>query len=245
MSNLITVPADGPSADRVMDRFESRMHRGLALEGLNSHVLCHLGPHYGIWCWSLLALEWTPVFTSPSIVFSLYSIVGVGVTGPPQSTNWSGRVFQAISSAMQILFVWIRLVVVVVRHMLRFSMWVTLDEGLMLVTHNWMFLILWRFHLRFLLYALYWPGIVYVFIFMPKNHSSNLRSNSWSCSCVFNFSKTEFAYQGLLSLGFVLTTSIEAEWRIYASVNLPSLVQIMACRLVGDKPSSEPMLEYC
>ena len=31
--------------------------------------------HYGIWCWSLLALEWTP---SQSIVFSLYSIVGVG-----------------------------------------------------------------------------------------------------------------------------------------------------------------------
>ena len=38
---------------------------------------------------------------------------------------------------------------------------------------------------------------------------------------------------------------IEAEWRIYASVNLPSLVQIMACRLVGAKPLSELMLEYC
>ena len=25
----------------------------------------------------------------------------------------------------------------------------------------------------------------------------------------------------------------------------PSLVQIMACRLVGAKPLSEPMLEYC
>ena len=35
---------------------------------------------------------------------------------------------------------------------------------------------------------------------------------------------------------------IEAEWRIYASVNYPSLVQIMACRLVGAKPLSEPML---
>ena len=56
--------------------------------------------HYGIWCWSLLALEWTPIFTSHSIVFSLYSIVGVGVTGPPQSTDWSGRVLQAISSVM-------------------------------------------------------------------------------------------------------------------------------------------------
>ena len=32
---------------------------------------------------------------------------------------------------------------------------------------------------------------------------------------------------------------------IYASVNQSSLVQIMACRLVGAKPLSEPMLEYC
>ena len=37
---------------------------------------------------------------------------------------------------------------------------------------------------------------------------------------------------------------IEAEWRIYAWVNFPSLVQIMACRLIGAKPLSEPMLEY-
>ena len=41
-----------------------------------------------------------PYFTSQSIVFSLYSIVGVGVTGPPLSTNWSGRVLQAISSVL-------------------------------------------------------------------------------------------------------------------------------------------------
>ena len=38
---------------------------------------------------------------------------------------------------------------------------------------------------------------------------------------------------------------IQADLRIYASVNLPSLVRIMACRLVGAKPLSEPMLEYC
>ena len=38
---------------------------------------------------------------------------------------------------------------------------------------------------------------------------------------------------------------IEVEWRIYASVALPALVQIMACRLDGAKPLSEPMLEYC
>ena len=33
--------------------------------------------------------------------------------------------------------------------------------------------------------------------------------------------------------------------RVYASVNLPSLLQIMAWRLAGAKPLSEPMLEYC
>ena len=36
-----------------------------------------------------------------------------------------------------------------------------------------------------------------------------------------------------------------AEWRIYVSVNQQSLVQMMACRLTGAKPLSEPMLEYC
>ena len=38
---------------------------------------------------------------------------------------------------------------------------------------------------------------------------------------------------------------IEAEWRIYASVKWSSLFQLMACRLVGAKPLSDPMLEYC
>ena len=37
----------------------------------------------------------------------------------------------------------------------------------------------------------------------------------------------------------------EAEWRLYASVNYPPLVQIMTCRLVSTKPLSEPMVEYC
>ena len=38
---------------------------------------------------------------------------------------------------------------------------------------------------------------------------------------------------------------LEAEWRIYASVIWPSLVQIMACSLDFAKPLSEPVLEYC
>ena len=32
---------------------------------------------------------------------------------------------------------------------------------------------------------------------------------------------------------------------IFINVGKPSLVQIMACRLLGTKPLSEPMLEYC
>ena len=36
---------------------------------------------------------------------------------------------------------------------------------------------------------------------------------------------------------------IEAEWRIHALTNQPSLVQIVACLLAGVKPLSEPMLE--
>ena len=38
---------------------------------------------------------------------------------------------------------------------------------------------------------------------------------------------------------------IEAEWSIYASVRLSALFHIMACRLDGTKPLSEPMLTYC
>ena len=38
---------------------------------------------------------------------------------------------------------------------------------------------------------------------------------------------------------------IETEWHIYASVNYSPFVEIMACRLVGPKPLTEPMMEYC
>ena len=37
---------------------------------------------------------------------------------------------------------------------------------------------------------------------------------------------------------------IEAAWHIHASVNLPSLSQIKASRLFGNKPLSEPTLDY-
>ena len=38
---------------------------------------------------------------------------------------------------------------------------------------------------------------------------------------------------------------IDAEWRIYELVKHTNIGQIMACRLTGAKPLSEPMLEYC
>ena len=47
------------------------------------------------------------------------------------------------------------------------------------------------------------------------------------------------------SSSIVCLKLIEAEWRIYASVNKSPLVQIIACCLAGTKPLSGPMLEYC
>ena len=44
-------------------------------------------------CWPLNGPLFSPL--NP-----LYSLMAVGVTGPPLSTNWSGRVLQAISSVM-------------------------------------------------------------------------------------------------------------------------------------------------
>ena len=57
---------------------------------------CFWVKHYGIWCWSLLALEWTPIFTSP---FYSHCIL---LWGRGDRTNWSGRVRQAISSVMRV-----------------------------------------------------------------------------------------------------------------------------------------------
>ena len=42
-----------------------------------------------------------------------------------------------------------------------------------------------------------------------------------------------------------VTTLTHWGWVTYASVDLTSLAQIMACCLVAAKPLSEPMLEYC
>ena len=55
---------------------------------------------------------------------------------------------------------------------------------------------------------------------------------------------TMYLYSHALECCLRQSKLIEAEWRMYASVNLSSLVQIKACRLVGAKPLSEPMLHY-
>ena len=52
--------------------------------------------HYGIRCWSPLAIEWTLFW----ILNPLYSFIRVGVSGPPLSSYWSSGVLQAISSVM-------------------------------------------------------------------------------------------------------------------------------------------------
>ena len=40
-------------------------------------------------------------------------------------------------------------------------------------------------------------------------------------------------------------THISVEWRMCASLNIPTLVPIMACRQFGAKSLSNPMLQYC
>ena len=49
---------------------------------------------------------------------------------------------------------------------------------------------------------------------------------------------------GIRNCGWRNPQLIQAKWRIYASIIYPSLVQIMACRLFGAKPLSEPMMLY-
>ena len=66
-----------------------------------------------------------------------------------------------------------------------------------------------------------------------------------SCDCP-NASKVTMADMAEWNTtGSKWFNSLWPEWHIYASVNFPSLVQIMAYRLVGAKPLSKPMLEYC
>ena len=68
-------------------------------------------------------------------------------------------------------------------------------------------------------------------------------------SMFFLFENQKFSYvkmhlKCLQNVSASMCYLIEAEWHIYSSVHKPSLVQIMACRLDGAKPLSEPVLEY-
>ena len=54
-------------------------------------------------------------------------------------------------------------------------------------------------------------------------------------------SKTIYIYY----IKHIMVNSLRPSDAYMASVKLPPLIQIMACRLVGAKPLSEPVLEYC
>ena len=79
----------------------------------------------------------------------------------------------------------------------------------------------------------------------PSPQQQQVRQNTvistWSCSLM------EKSDSGKLQKKYdpCIYWLIEAEWGIYALVNWPSLVQIMARRLAGAKPLFKPMLEYC
>ena len=92
-----------------------------------------------------------------------------------------------------------------------------------------------------------------VFFDLPLNKRLNKQSWGWwfetlSCSLwrhsndVYNVNvqETSVTEHAIVETDYL----IEAVWRICASINYPSLVQIMACRLAGAKPLYEPMLEY-
>ena len=114
---------------------------------------------------------------------------------------------------------------------------------------------LWLFHLRWIL-CIDFPFYSSCFNrdFFIKTKKCKIIGvvslwRSWDHIYGHRFSKGP----GIINLRYILIDLnknnpfylIEAGWCIYASVNLPSLVHIMACRLVGAKPLSEPMLEYC
>ena len=99
---------------------------------------------------------------------------------------------------------------------------------------------------KILLYSME-NGILYVTTIPTEDCTNNQQ-----CNFVIKFSLDQcIIYSRMTPSGthdVFFTNShrlIEAEWRIYASVNLPSLVQIIGCRLIGAKPLSEPTLVYC
>ena len=85
----------------------------------------------------------------------------------------------------------------------------------------------------------FWLGIQYdsiMWVIMRRRGvSSERRRTSYSSSkCLKDILRKNYFFYLL-----------EAEWCIYASINWPLLVQIMACCLIGTKPLSECMLEFC
>ena len=78
--------------------------------------------------------------------------------------------------------------------------------------------------------------IQYVFAYMVQSYLTHLPVEEVAVLLIVSCSYSVYR---------IVSKFIEAELRIYVSVKLPALVQMMAWRLVGAKPLSEPMLEYC
>ena len=81
-----------------------------------------------------------------------------------------------------------------------------------------------------------------------SSSSSSSPSSSFSLPACAIMTHNDIIAKSRTILGLQYTgilINIGAEWRIDASVNLSSLVQIMTWRLVDAKPISEPMLESC
>ena len=72
-----------------------------------------------------------------------------------------------------------------------------------------------------------------------------LWNNGMRCMSFYILVNTFISHGIMYDIALTRIQFIEAEWRIYAPVNCPSLVQIMTCRLVGAKPLSEPRMDYC
>ena len=122
-----------------------------------------------------------------------------------------------------------------------------------LVTPDWH----WSYKstLKPIIYDIYWPGtilLVYRFHFVSWptvayiDQDTKMKNILFRTRILYTVEQTRQNRQyfnKVIAKGFGYQLT-EAEWHIYTSVNLPSLVQIMACRLAGAKPLSEPMLEY-
>ena len=108
---------------------------------------------------------------------------------------------------------------------------------------SWGIILMWRVHFN------QWGRVIQGFLFTQIPEHSPIKILK-----VLNISKLQDNFCILVWILYAFGTPevscnkfrpAKILWHIYASVNQPSFVQIMACRLAGTKPLSEPMLAYC